>query len=71
MFKKPIKADITITHELKEEDRNFIDQKIDQVQAIIKETLIILAIGIPTVILFGLGANAAIDHFTQDTHAQQ
>lgn len=71
MFKKPIKADITVTHELKIEDKEYIDRKVDEVKRIFKEAFIILAVGVPCAIIFGFAAHVASEIVIENATSQQ
>lgn len=66
MFKKPLKAEITVTHEIRDEDKDFLDRKVDELKRIVREGFIILAVGIPLAFLAGF-AGAAIAEHAQNT----
>ena len=63
---KPIKADMT--HHFKEEDKNFIDQKITDLKLTAKKVGIILAVAVPSAIILAVTAHVvgeiAIDKLT-------
>lgn len=54
MFKKPLKADITVTHQLNDEDKAYIDEKINEVKYIVKQTLITFAVAAAAVVVVSL-----------------
>ena len=59
MFKNPLKADVTVKHVIELPDTEVLKPVITEIKRITRKTLVVLAIGIPAVMVLGYALHTA------------